>query len=147
MVRSICCLRPQVKGLSENIRVISILGRFVEHSRIFYFRNGAKEELGGELFIGSSDLMTRNLNSRVEALTPVEDPELKKQLSHILSIYWNDPCQAWDLKPDGSYVKRESVYGQESAQAKLMVEVLNQSLNLHSFTATEFSPDRTPIPS
>lgn len=65
------------------------------------FRNGANEELNGEFFIGSSDLMTRNLNSRVEVLTPVENLESKKQLSQILGIYWNDTCQAWELQPDG----------------------------------------------
>ncbi len=147
IVRSICCLKPQVKGLSENIRVISILGRFLEHSRIFYFRNGAKEELGGEFFIGSSDLMTRNLNSRVEALTPIEDCELKKQLSHILNIYWNDTCQAWDLRCDGSYAKRVSLFHQESAQSSLMSEVLTQSLNTNSFEASNKSSERTLIPS
>ena len=135
IVRSICCLRPQVKGLSENIRVISILGRFLEHSRVFNFRNGANEELNGEFFIGSSDLMTRNLNSRVEVLTPVENLESKKQLRRILGIYWNDTCQAWELQPDGSYVKRQSFNNPESAQVKLMSEVLTQSLTTHSFAA------------
>ncbi|NBY20371.1 polyphosphate kinase 1 [bacterium] len=143
IVRSICCLRPQVKGLSENIRVISILGRFLEHSRVFNFRNGANEELSGEFFIGSSDLMTRNLNSRVEVLTPVENLDSKKQLGQILGIYWNDTCQAWELQPDGSYVKRQSLENPESAQVKLMSEVLTQSLTTHSFAAADRSPERT----
>ena len=131
MVRSICCLKPQVKGLSENIRVISILGRFLEHSRIFYFRNGAIEDSGGEFFIGSSDLMTRNLNSRVEALAPIEDIGLKKQLSRILDIYWNDPSQAWELQSDGTYLKRKSLFGQSSAQESLMFDALRQSTNVN----------------
>jgi polyphosphate kinase len=132
MVRSICCLRPQVKGLSENIRVLSILGRFLEHSRIFYFRNGATDQMSGEFFIGSSDLMTRNLNSRVEAVTPVEDLELKKQLLNILKVYWNDPCQAWELQSDGNYLKRYSPGGQNSAQAALMLEALSNKKDSHS---------------
>jgi len=129
IVRSICCLRPQVKGLSDNIRVISILGRFLEHSRIFYFKNGAKEPEDGEFFIGSSDLMTRNLNSRVEVIAPIEDLELKKQLHHILNVYWNDPSQAWELSSDGTYSKRNSIYGQNSAQTSLMLEALVNRMN------------------
>jgi polyphosphate kinase len=132
IVRSICCLRPQVKGLSENIRVVSILGRFLEHSRIFYFRNGATEEISGEFFIGSSDLMTRNLNSRVEAVTPIEDLDLKKQLHNILKIYWTDPCQAWELQFDGTYSKRNNPNSQSSAQSALMLEALNSIKRVHS---------------
>ncbi len=103
IVRSICSLRPGVEGLSENIRVVSILGRFLEHSRIFYFANGSIEPMEGEFFIGSADWMHRNLNRRVEAVAPVEAVDLKKKLWDILSIYLHDERQSWLLKPDGRY--------------------------------------------
>jgi polyphosphate kinase len=102
IIRGICCLRPGVPNLSENIRVISIIGRFLEHSRIFYFHNHGDEEM----YIGSADWMTRNLDRRVEAVTPVRDPALLKDLQEILGIHLADNRQAWDLMPDGQYVQR-----------------------------------------
>ncbi|MCT7956388.1 polyphosphate kinase 1 [Laspinema palackyanum] len=102
IVRGICCLRPGVANVSENIRVLSIVGRFLEHSRIFYFYNGGAEEV----YIGSADWMPRNLNRRVEAITPVEDPDLAKDLQEILGIMLADNRQAWELQPDGSYLQR-----------------------------------------
>jgi len=102
IVRGICCLRPGVKGISENIRVISIIGRFLEHSRVFYFHNG-----GDELFyIGSADWMPRNLDRRVEALVPIEDPSIRTELTDLLEICLNDNRQAWEMQPDGMYVER-----------------------------------------
>ena len=102
IIRGICCLRPQVEGISENIRVISIIGRFLEHSRIFYFQNNSDEEI----YIGSADWMTRNLSRRVEAITPVENSQHLKQLQEILGIMLADNQQAWELQNDGSYLKR-----------------------------------------
>jgi polyphosphate kinase len=102
IIRGICCLRPGVPNLSENIRVISIIGRFLEHSRIFYFYNNGDEEM----YIGSADWMTRNLDRRVEAVTPVRDPALLKDLQEILGIHLADNRQAWELQPDGQYVQR-----------------------------------------
>ena len=102
IVRDTCRLRPGVPGLSEHIRVISIVGRFLEHARVFYFRNGGDEEF----FIGSADLMTRNLDSRVEALSPIEPPELREELKKLLAIQLQDQRAAWDMKPDGSYQQR-----------------------------------------
>ncbi len=102
IIRGICCLRPGVEGVSENIHVISLVGRFLEHSRIFYFYNGGEEEV----YIGSADWMPRNLNRRVEAITPVEETELAKDLQEILGILLSDNRQAWDLQPDGQYVQR-----------------------------------------
>ncbi|MFO8040179.1 MAG: polyphosphate kinase 1 [Sodalinema sp.] len=104
IVRGICCLRPGMKGLSENIRVISIIGRFLEHSRIFYFYNEGQERV----FIGSADWMPRNLNRRVEAVVPVQDPTIAKDLQEILGIMLSDNRQAWELQTDGSYVQRRS---------------------------------------
>jgi len=102
IVRGICCLRPGVPDVSETIRVVSIVGRFLEHSRIFYFHNQGQEEV----FIGSADWMTRNLDRRVEAVIPIEDPGLAKDLQEILGIMMGDNRYAWDLQADGSYIQR-----------------------------------------
>jgi len=104
IIRGVCCLRPGVEGVSDNIKVISIIGRFLEHSRIFYFQNGGKEEI----YIGSADWMSRNLNRRVEAITPVESPELMSDLQEILGILLADNRQAWDLSANGSYTQRKA---------------------------------------
>ncbi len=103
IVRGICCLRPGTPGISDNIRVISIIGRFLEHSRIFYFHNNGEEEI----YIGSADWMTRNLSRRVEAVTPIESPEIFKDLQEILGVMLADNRKAWELQPDGSFVQRK----------------------------------------
>lgn len=105
IVRDTCRLRPGIPALSENIRVISIVGRFLEHARIYYFKNGGAEEY----FIASADAMKRNLEARVEVLAPVEQPELTKELRVILDSQLNDQRSAWDMQPDGSYVQRTSL--------------------------------------
>ncbi|MCP6758153.1 MAG: polyphosphate kinase 1 [Fischerella sp. CENA71] len=102
IIRGICCLRPGVPDVSENIRVISIIGRFLEHSRIFHFHNNGSDEI----YIGSADWMPRNLDRRVEAVTPVEDPKILQNLQNILEIMLQDNRQAWELKSDGSYTQR-----------------------------------------
>jgi polyphosphate kinase len=102
IIRGICCIRPKVKGLSDRIRVISVIGRFLEHSRIFYFSNGGEEQV----YIGSADWMPRNLDARVEVITPVEEGSLIKELKQILEIVLADNRQAWDLKADGTYIQR-----------------------------------------
>ena len=114
IIRGICCLRPQLPGVSENIRVLSVIGKFLEHSRIFYFYNRGEEEV----FIGSADWMPRNLNRRVEAITPVEDTDLAKDLQEILGVLLADNRQAWDLQSDGSYIQRRPEPGasEQSAQ-------------------------------
>jgi polyphosphate kinase len=104
VVRGFCCLRPGVPGLSENIRIVSILGRFLEHSRIYYFHNDGQEEY----LIGSADWMNRNLDYRVEAIVPVEDPGLRTTLREILDISLNDTGHAWELQADGAWVRRQS---------------------------------------
>jgi polyphosphate kinase len=103
IVRDSCRLRPRVAGVSDNIRVVSIVGRFLEHSRIYHFHNGGEEEY----YIGSADCMTRNLVSRVEVLTPVEPKALQGELRTILDMLLNDQRSAWDMLPDGSYVQRD----------------------------------------
>jgi polyphosphate kinase len=104
IIRGVCGLRPGVEGVSDNIKVISIIGQFLEHSRIFYFQNGGKEEI----YIGSADWMRRNLNRRVEAVTPVESPELVNDLQEILGILLADNRQAWELHADGRYTQRQA---------------------------------------
>jgi polyphosphate kinase len=106
IVRGFCTLRPGVPGLSDNIRVTSVIGRFLEHSRIFYYRNAAPDDLGGEFYIGSADWMYRNLLARVEAVVPIEQPAQRAQCWEILDIMLRDRRQAWDLHPDGSYTQR-----------------------------------------
>lgn len=105
-VRGFCCLRPGVPGLSENIRVVSILGRFLEHSRVFHFGAGRADPLEGEWYIASADWMYRNLNNRVEAACPVLPRTARARLARILEIMSRDRRGAWDLMPDGSYVAR-----------------------------------------
>jgi polyphosphate kinase len=106
IVRGVCSLRPGVPGMSENIRVISIIGRFLEHSRIFYFRNGAKRPLDGNFYMGSADWMYRNLAARVEAVVPIENKLLRDRLWEILNVHLEDQRQAWDMQSSGEYVQR-----------------------------------------
>ncbi len=102
IVRDTCRLRPGIPGLSENVRVVSIIGRYLEHCRVFYFANGGEPEY----YIGSADCMKRNLEVRVETLAPVEEDELRSQLRFLLDTQLSDKVGAWDMQPDGSYVQR-----------------------------------------
>ncbi|HEU4699252.1 MAG TPA: polyphosphate kinase 1 [Gemmatimonadales bacterium] len=102
IVRGICCLRPGLPGVSERIRVLSLVGRFLEHSRAFYFYNGGTDEV----YIGSADWMPRNLNRRIEAVAPVQDPIHRQTILGLLELMLRDERQAWELRPDGTYVQR-----------------------------------------
>lgn len=104
IIRDTCRLRPGIPGLSENIRVISLVGRFLEHTRMFYFRNQGEEEY----FIGSADLMQRNLESRVEVCVPVESPKLRLQLRQLLDLQLSNRRNVWEMQPDGSSSQRIS---------------------------------------
>lgn len=105
IIRGICCLRPGIKGVSENIRVLSVVGRFLEHSRVFYFRNGGNEEI----YLGSADMMPRNLDRRVEVLFPVEDPGLARYLREdLLDTYLSDLARARFMEPDGIYIRHNT---------------------------------------
>ncbi len=123
IIRGICCLRPGVEGVSENIKVISIIGRFLEHSRMFYFFNGGNEEV----YIGSADWMQRNLTRRVEAIVQVEDPTILMELQEILGVMLADNRQAWDLQPGGHYSQRRPPANspEVSSQQILMDMVMN----------------------
>ena len=105
IVRGFCCLRPGVPGRTETIRVRSIIGRFLEHSRIFHFANAQENPVAGEFFIGSADWMHRNLSKRIEVITPVRTDGPKEKLWQILDICLRDQRQAWVLGQDGSYVQ------------------------------------------
>jgi polyphosphate kinase len=113
-IRGLCCLRAGVPGLSENIRVFSTLGRFLEHSRIYRFENGGQPEF----YIGSADWMQRNLDRRVETIMPVTDPTLKQELEKTLKILDNDNCSAWDMQPDATYKRRRPRKGQKPRAAQ-----------------------------
>ncbi len=119
LVRGICCLRPEVPGYTENVRVTSVVGRFLEHSRIFWFRNAGAEEV----YLGSADLMRRNLSRRVEVLFPVRDPALVRHLRDgVLALYLADNCRARRMRPDGEYERLRPAEGepQVDAQARLL---------------------------
>jgi polyphosphate kinase len=104
-VRAICCLRPGVPGLSDRIRVRSVLGRFLEHSRVYRF---GKPGRNARYYIGSADLMNRNLDKRVETLAQVDDPALQARLEELLEVNFAPNALAWTLAPDGVWSKRES---------------------------------------
>ena len=115
IVRGMCCLRPGVPGLSENIRVISIVSRFLEHSRIYYFHNGGNEQI----YLGSADLMPRNLDRRVEVLFPVENPTLIRQIAEqVLAVYLADNVKARQMQADGTYLRVKSQEGAESMDSQ-----------------------------
>ncbi|BEV35360.1 polyphosphate kinase 1 [Synechococcus sp. M16CYN] len=102
IIRGMCSLIPGLPGLSENIKVISIIGQFLEHSRIFWFANDGKPEV----YIGSADWMTRNMDRRVEAITPIEEPALRRKLERLFDLYMQDNRGAWDMNCDGSFTQR-----------------------------------------
>lgn len=108
IVRGFCCMRPKTNGLSEKIKVISVLGRFLEHSRVYYFRNACSDPIDGLFYIGSADWMYRNLHARVEALVPIFDRNLKEKLWEILQLTLKDGRQAWDMDSRGHYTQRKT---------------------------------------
>ncbi|MBD2409302.1 RNA degradosome polyphosphate kinase [Nostoc calcicola FACHB-389] len=122
IVRGVCCLRPGLKDISENIHIISIIGRFLEHSRIFYFHNNTQEEI----YIGSADWMRRNLDRRVEVITPIKDPDIAKDLQEILGIMLADNRQAWELQADGTYIQRRPY--DDSPEANSQKTLINMAL-------------------
>jgi polyphosphate kinase len=118
IVRGICCLRPGLPGVSSRIRVTSVVGRFLEHSRVWLFGNAGEEEL----YIGSADWMPRNFLRRVEAVAPVEVPRLRERLRRLLYTYLEDNRQAWELDADGRYRQRTPDGEVRASQSRLLVD-------------------------
>jgi polyphosphate kinase len=122
IIRDTCRVRPGLPGLTENLSVISIVGRFLEHTRIFHFLNAGEEEY----YIGSADCMRRNLESRVETVFPVEPPELRAELDRMLNIQLADQRSAWDMHSDGTYTQRTPGPGADDRSAQEMLIDLAQ---------------------
>ena len=116
VVRGMCSLRPGIDGISNNIRVSSVIGRFLEHSRLFWFANGGSSEM----YIGSADWMGRNLDRRVEAVVPVEDANLHQKLLRLIDAYLADNCTAWEMQQDGSFVRRIPEEDNAAVQVRLI---------------------------
>ena len=136
IVRGICTLRPGIAGVSDNITVRSIVGRFLEHHRLFYFRNGGNEKI----FLSSADWMPRNLNERVELMIPIEDKRHKARIKGILDLYLVDTLKAHLMRADGSYYKVPNIEGPLSAQEELM-EAANTQDSREQMTVIErFKP-------
>ena len=126
IVRDSCLLRPGIPGLSENIDVISLVGRFLEHARIYYFANNDEEQY----YIGSADIMKRNLDRRVEVITPVETPGLQKQLRELLDLQFADQRGAWEMQSDGSYIQRQpGKKGEQRSAQELLIEQSEKRLD------------------
>jgi polyphosphate kinase len=130
-IRGICCLKPGVRGVSDNITVISIVDRFLEHARILHFSHGGQDSV----FISSADWMPRSLDRRIELLTPVEDDASKRKLMEILATYFQDNQNAWKLLPDGSYERLEPGVG----QVKLRAQKLLYQSSVDSVKAAELA--------
>jgi polyphosphate kinase len=123
IVRGFCCLRPRLAGLSDNIRVISIVGQFLEHSRIFYFRSGKTNEIEGRFFLGSADWMARNLLGRVEVVAPIEERGSKEKIWEAFQIMLNDKRLSWEMNSDGEYtLNRPSSPSEEIGSQELLGE-------------------------
>jgi polyphosphate kinase len=123
IVRGICCLRPGVPRVSERIRVQSVVGRFLEHSRAWCFANGGDDEV----YIGSADWMPRNFDRRIEVAAPIADAEHRETIRRVLELMLVDNRQAWDLQPDGTYVQRDPRDGPELGTHRMLLEKYRES--------------------
>jgi polyphosphate kinase len=132
IIRGFCCLMPGVKGLSENIRVSSVVGRFLEHSRVYHFSGGSDDPLDGDWYISSADWMYRNLSNRVEVACPVRDAEARRRILRMFEVHERDTRHAWDLMPDGGYARRTPAQGAtaDEDQALGSFEALMRDANL-----------------
>jgi polyphosphate kinase len=129
VVRGICTLVPGVEGLSENIRVKSIVGEFLEHSRIYIFHNDGDRKV----FLSSADWMSRNLNRRIELMFPVEDPLISERINRIMSLYLKDNVKSWQLNSDGSYSKKALKEDEKRVHAQELLKSLDY-LDSESFS-------------
>jgi len=143
-VRGICCLRPGVKDLSENIEVVSVVDMFLEHARLFHFANHGEDEV----YLSSADWMPRNLDRRVEIMFPVEDQDNKRELSELLKLYFRDNEKAWQLQPDGTYRKvAGDVKRRFRAQEHLCSRIAEKAKLLSKSAPTQLKPRMAPKPS
>ncbi|MFL6449079.1 MAG: polyphosphate kinase 1 [Bryobacteraceae bacterium] len=129
IIRGFCCLRPGVPGRNENISVRSIIGRFLEHSRIYYFANGTRGLWDGEFYIGSADWMHRNLSKRIEVATPVTAPEPRRRLAEILELYLKDRRQSWLLGKDGEYHRVLEAHEDDAQDSGIHQRLMNLASN------------------
>jgi len=125
IIRGMCCLYPQKKGLSENIKVTSIIGRFLEHSRIFWFNNNEDPDV----FIGSADWMRRNLDRRVEAVTPIEDNKIKIEIKHLLDSYLEANQDSWSMQSDGTYSKNQILNDKKKYIQEKIIKLYKKEAN------------------
>jgi polyphosphate kinase len=137
-VRGICCLRPGVPGLSDKINVTSVVDRYLEHSRIFYFHHGGDRRV----FISSADMMARNLDRRIELLVPIEDDGCKRRLLDVLDFYFQDNVKAKRLMPDGSYVPVPPGEQEFQCQKQLYRYAVQQRTEQFSIETSMFHPHR-----
>lgn len=126
IIRGICCLKPGIPGVSENIRVVSVIGRFLEHSRVYYFENNSPQ-----LYCSSADWMERNLMHRIEVAFPILKKKLMNRILEDLNKYLDDRCQSWDLQADGSYVRNQALAdcSQDQVQSRLLHELATVRYN------------------
>jgi len=117
IVRGICCLKPGIKGVSENIRVVSLIGKYLEHSRIFYFKHSSPK-----VFIASADWMPRNLEKRYELMVPIYEKALSAKLYDLLNLQINDNVLAWELQPNDEYIKLSPKEGQKPINSQEFLE-------------------------
>ena len=141
-VRGICCLRPGVKGVSETIEVVSIVDRFLEHSRVYHFRNGGDEEV----YLSSADWMPRNLDRRIELLFPVAEPEPRRKVLEALDAMFLDNVKARRLMPDGSYKRKRPLKGEEPFRAQINIyrEAKRARERARAATSVAFEPVAAP---
>lgn len=126
VVRGFCSLRPEMPGLSDRLRVSSVIGRFLEHSRLFYFRAGAEDPIDGEFYIGSADWMYRNLHARVECIVPILERSLKEKLWEFMQLLLNDQRQTWDMDSQGQYQHRANSSGSDVGVHQTLMTLTKQ---------------------
>lgn len=144
IVRGFCCIKPHIRGVSDTLSVQSTLGRFLEHSRVFYFRNGMENPLDGDFFIGSADWMYRNLHGRVETMCPIYDKVAREKLWHILQMYWQDNRQSWVMKADATYERKQKVQSSvEVAPSGVQNELMRLASVHQNFTEDDILKEET----
>jgi polyphosphate kinase len=130
IIRGICCLKPGLKGISDNIKVRSVVGRFLEHGRVYYFKNNSHDDSNAKLFLSSADWMPRNLRNRIEHCVPVKDEKILETILTDLHYYLADDSDAWIMQTDGSYIRAEQAQSEnpENNAQTTLLNVLTEDL-------------------